>query len=159
MELVAIIFHELAARLYKVAEGGLRKDALPDVYVIDLPTPPPSSPKPWDHYEVPSQDEPDEPPPKQIRSERFKRETELFHPRYSAYDQYPKGVGDVVGYWAELQLFGGVVLFDRGPSGEEVSASYPQPNHRLILYRAKTSSLRRQEPNTSIKCQSHSSTR
>jgi hypothetical protein len=28
----------------------------------------------------------------------------------------------VVGYWAEYHLFGGVVLFDRGESGTDVSS-------------------------------------
>ncbi|OJD20380.1 hypothetical protein ACJ73_08284 [Blastomyces percursus] len=31
---------------------------------------------------------------------------------YSAYIQYPCGRADVVGYWAETQIFGGVVLFE-----------------------------------------------
>lgn len=28
---------------------------------------------------------------------------------------YPGGFADTVGYWAEQQIFGGVVVFDRGP--------------------------------------------
>jgi hypothetical protein len=36
------------------------------------------------------------------------------------YDQYPDGLADVAGYWAEDRIFGGVVLFDRGDSGYEV---------------------------------------
>lgn len=46
--------------------------------------------------------------------------------RYS--EQYPRGVFDVVGYWAEKYIFGGVVVFDRGPNegAREVSSSdYP----------------------------------
>ncbi|KAK2811323.1 hypothetical protein FQN50_002199 [Emmonsiellopsis sp. PD_5] len=31
---------------------------------------------------------------------------------YSVYIQYPYGRADVVGYWAETQIFGGVVLFE-----------------------------------------------
>lgn len=34
--------------------------------------------------------------------------------------QYPDGNADVAGYWAEDQIFGGIVLFDRGESGTEV---------------------------------------
>lgn len=41
---------------------------------------------------------------------------------YQFYEQYPNGIADVVGYWAESKIFGGVVVFDRGPSGTEVSS-------------------------------------
>jgi hypothetical protein len=46
--------------------------------------------------------------------------TAFFHGSYVDSDQYPNGVADVVGYWAEAKIFGGVVVFDRGPSGTEV---------------------------------------
>lgn len=40
--------------------------------------------------------------------------TTLFcHPWYRDYDQYPDGVADCVGYWAEARIMGGVVLFDQ----------------------------------------------
>lgn len=48
------------------------------------------------------------------------RPTLFFHVDYMDYDQYPDGLGDVAGYWAEDRIFGGVVLFDRGESGLEV---------------------------------------
>ncbi|KAK1764961.1 hypothetical protein QBC33DRAFT_579903 [Phialemonium atrogriseum] len=35
------------------------------------------------------------------------------HRWYVDDDQYPDGVADVVGYWAEARILGGVVLFDR----------------------------------------------
>lgn len=35
--------------------------------------------------------------------------------------QYPRGIADVAGYWAEDIIFGGVVLFGRGESGTGVS--------------------------------------
>jgi hypothetical protein len=38
------------------------------------------------------------------------------HEWYSDYDKYPDGVADVVGYWAEARIMGGVVLFDRRDS-------------------------------------------
>ncbi|OAA68022.1 hypothetical protein SPI_00217 [Niveomyces insectorum RCEF 264] len=41
--------------------------------------------------------------------------TLFVHPWYKAYDQYPDGLADGVGYWAEDRIFGGVVLFDRRP--------------------------------------------
>ena len=43
-----------------------------------------------------------------------------FHPDYVQYKNYPRGLLDVVGYWAETQLFGGVLLFDRSDSGRQV---------------------------------------
>lgn len=40
---------------------------------------------------------------------------------YAIPDRYPHRVADVVGYWAEDRIFGGVVLFGRGESGTGVS--------------------------------------
>lgn len=37
---------------------------------------------------------------------------------YSMSGRYPHGSLDVVGYWAETYIFGGVVVFDRGQRGE-----------------------------------------
>jgi hypothetical protein len=55
------------------------------------------------------------------------RPTDLMHEDYHYYHQYPKGIADVVGYWAEHHLFGGVVLFDRGESGTDVSTFLIKP--------------------------------
>jgi hypothetical protein len=49
------------------------------------------------------------------------RPTDFMHEDYHDLEQYPKGVADVVGYWTEYHLFGGVVLFDRGETGTDVS--------------------------------------
>lgn len=38
-------------------------------------------------------------------------------------EQFPEGIADVAGYWAEDIIFGGVVLFGRGESGTGVSLS------------------------------------
>jgi hypothetical protein len=46
--------------------------------------------------------------------------TRLLHSYYSDYSDYQLGVADVVGYWSEAQVFGGVVLFNRGENGTEV---------------------------------------
>lgn len=35
------------------------------------------------------------------------------HPGFTAVEQYPNGKADLVGYWAEDRVLGGVVLFDR----------------------------------------------
>ena len=39
--------------------------------------------------------------------------TYFSHKWYQDHDQYPDGVADGVGYWAESRILGGVVLFDR----------------------------------------------
>lgn len=36
-------------------------------------------------------------------------------------NQFPAGIADVAGYWAEDIIFGGIVLFGRGESGTGVS--------------------------------------
>ena len=45
---------------------------------------------------------------------------DFFHVCYALFEKYPFGLLNVVGYWAETQLLGGVLLFDRGDSGLEV---------------------------------------
>ena len=44
--------------------------------------------------------------------------TLFLHPWYNDFDQYPDGVADGVGYWAEGRILGGVVLFDRRSSDD-----------------------------------------
>lgn len=40
---------------------------------------------------------------------------------YMDWPNYPNGLADMAGYWAEMQVFGGVLLFDRGKGEDEVS--------------------------------------
>lgn len=47
--------------------------------------------------------------------------TLFFHAWFQEHKQYPDGIADMVGYWAEARILGGVVLFDRGASGNQVS--------------------------------------
>lgn len=49
-------------------------------------------------------------------------ETLFYHSEYKNKGAYPDGISDVVGYWAENRILGGVVLFGRGQSGFGVSA-------------------------------------
>lgn len=42
---------------------------------------------------------------------------------------YPFGISDMAGYWAESRIFGGVVLFDRGESGTEVRRFFSTDSH------------------------------
>ena len=46
--------------------------------------------------------------------------TLFYHVEYLDHDQYPSGLADIAGYWAEDRILGGVVVFDRGVSGDEV---------------------------------------
>lgn len=43
------------------------------------------------------------------------------HPKYLNYRAYPRGPVDLVGYWAEMRIFGGVVVFEHGNPPGEVS--------------------------------------
>lgn len=57
----------------------------------------------------------------------------FFHRFYHFHKQYPRGVADVVGYWAEGRIFGGVVAFDRGESEQEVSWHPPFSAHPFLF--------------------------
>ena len=46
---------------------------------------------------------------------------DFYHRSFKFYEKYPYGLLNVVGYWTEAQILGGVVLFERGGSGQEVS--------------------------------------
>ena len=43
---------------------------------------------------------------------------------WCGYQRYPYGLLDVVGYWAETQFFGGVLLFERDKLTSEVPLSH-----------------------------------
>ena len=51
---------------------------------------------------------------------KFSRFTIINRDDYTHFKNYPRGLLDVVGYWAESQVFGGVLLFDRSGSGSQV---------------------------------------
>ena len=89
IELVAVIIHQIAVQLFNT-ERSLHKD---DSIASWEP------PKELRHFWLLN---PDGAPP-----------TLFQHRQYRYYDQYPDGIADGVGYWAESRIFGGVVLFDR----------------------------------------------
>lgn len=60
-------------------------------------------------------------PEKSLDRKALPPSTLFWNGRYVDSSRYPNGLADLVGYWAETQIFGGVVLFDRGESEEEVS--------------------------------------
>ncbi|KAB8276399.1 hypothetical protein BDV30DRAFT_224422 [Aspergillus minisclerotigenes] len=76
------------------------------------------------------------PMPGQIRNRvpHPRESTWFYHSDYLDHDQYPLGVPDVVGYWAEKHVFGGVVLFDRGETGNECRDAfiYPDDEYRIF---------------------------
>jgi hypothetical protein len=60
-------------------------------------------------------------PPKTDTLYRMFREhgtlpTMFVHSWYVDHDQYPDGVAEMIGYWAESRILGGVVLLDRRPA-------------------------------------------
>ncbi|KAF5694160.1 hypothetical protein FDENT_1465 [Fusarium denticulatum] len=46
------------------------------------------------------------------------------HRAYRYPEQYPQGMADVAGYWAESKILGGVVVFDRGETEQECNAMW-----------------------------------
>lgn len=80
----------MAAELYKLVDGGFHKNTV------------------WPSDEA-------------YQERRWSRfSTPFCLLRYSKAEQYPEGAADMVGYWAEDRIFGGVVLFGRGKDGTGV---------------------------------------
>ena len=50
----------------------------------------------------------------------------FYHQAYTSDDMYPHAISDIVGYWAEAKIFGGVVLFDRGETDKDVRILFSQ---------------------------------
>ena len=50
---------------------------------------------------------------------------DFYHTYYKRLNDYPFGLLNVVGYWAEAEILGGVVLFERGQFGSEVQLIAP----------------------------------
>ncbi|KAK3897121.1 hypothetical protein C8A05DRAFT_39330 [Staphylotrichum tortipilum] len=97
MELVALAVHQIAVILFELDTSVHKNDPKPLL-------PPKSNQSYWMMY-------PDGPPP-----------TLFYHRWYQDHDQYPRGISDMVGYWAEAQILGGVVLFDRRDPDTEPAA-------------------------------------
>ncbi|RSL58342.1 hypothetical protein CEP53_006170 [Fusarium sp. AF-6] len=57
------------------------------------------------------------------------------HPWYIDYKQYPNGVADMVGYWAESRILGGVILFDRRRLDFDPNAVYFISDRYNVTYR------------------------
>ncbi|KAK4233456.1 hypothetical protein C8A03DRAFT_38834 [Achaetomium macrosporum] len=107
IELVAVAVHKLAVLLFK--QGHRIHDKLPwkKAFTIDRVTS-------WQS--------------KEDRKRGFAPPgpTLFAHFSYNASDQYPDGVADVVGYWAENRILGGVIVFDRHEAWDDERS--PEPN-------------------------------
>lgn len=99
LELVASVCHNIAVHLYEM-DAGVHKHREHEEWLSEKLASLPEK----------SLDRKVLPPP-----------TLFWNGRYIEWSRYPSGLADIVGYWAETQIFGGVVLFDRGESEEEVS--------------------------------------
>ncbi|KAI5916985.1 hypothetical protein F4810DRAFT_698415 [Camillea tinctor] len=115
VELVAVTIHQIAVQLYNLDTSLHKDDGIAS----------------WE----PSKDHPifwfynpDGAPP-----------TLFQHRQYRYYDQYPEGIADGVGYWAESRIFGGVVLFDRRDPDSADDADpegvYLHPERNMMTYR------------------------
>ena len=102
VEMTAVACHSIAVRLFQMDDGVHKRSVHMD----------------WLTSEMQSQ----------VLSQRFYSVplpmTPFHHRAYTAIEQYPDGEADIVGYWAECMIFGGVVVFDRGKSDSECNAVY-----------------------------------
>jgi hypothetical protein len=113
--MVAVAVHQIAAILFELDTSVHKNDGITEW------APPKSDSWFWEWY-------PDGPLP-----------TVFSHRWYVHYDQYPKQVADMVGYWAEARILGGVVLFDRRKPEAEPSADpdaiYFHSDRQDVTYR------------------------
>ncbi|KAH6618319.1 hypothetical protein B0J18DRAFT_276029 [Chaetomium sp. MPI-SDFR-AT-0129] len=115
LEMVAVAVHQIAAILFDLDLSIHKHDGIANWAA------PKSDEMYWRWY-------PDGPLPSLFR-----------HPWYPNYKQYPRGAADMVGYWAESRIFGGVMLFDRrNPDvepGVDPEAVYFHPDRKDQTYR------------------------
>ena len=59
----------------------------------------------------------------------------FYHGEYQHKDAYPDGVDDMLGYWAENRILGGVVLFGRDHPGGRTDLDVSLHSHpgKLVL--------------------------
>ncbi|KAF5537314.1 hypothetical protein FMEXI_10004 [Fusarium mexicanum] len=107
IEIIAIAVHQIVVILFSLEDGLHKNDG-----VIEW-APPKSDKFWWAHC-------PDGPEP-----------TMFFHPWYLSHPRYPNRVANMVGYWAESRILGGVVLFDR--SSVDQDAVYIHPDREDFL--------------------------
>ncbi|KAK4224907.1 hypothetical protein QBC38DRAFT_283397 [Podospora fimiseda] len=102
IELLAVACHQIAVYLWNLYDG-------------------PHKHSDYEKWRDEAQDRPLHDPSNWYRP--YIAPTPFYHRRYIDFDQYPNDIADIVGYWAEARIFGGVVVFNRGESGNENSIS------------------------------------
>lgn len=112
--MVAVAVHGIAVFLFQLDESLHKNDGVTS----------------WMPEEIPAA--PDEPIPSHLQNQK-PPDTLFFHTAYQRKEEYPEGVADMVGYWAENQILGGVVLFSRGESGFGVSMVLPSSSPQLLV--------------------------
>ncbi|POS70092.1 hypothetical protein DHEL01_v211516 [Diaporthe helianthi] len=112
IEFIAVGVHEVAKYLYKLDSKGHQDDGI-ETWV------PPKN-EDWDWW---WRRYPDGPPP-----------TLFYHTYYFDHEQYPDGAADMVGYWAESRILGGVIVFDRKRE-LATNAVFIHPDRDEVTYR------------------------
>ncbi|OAA62762.1 hypothetical protein SPI_04302 [Niveomyces insectorum RCEF 264] len=116
IELLAVACHQMAAALYERNDSLHSRAVLEAAMAGDRAAVPGN--RPWERDSLP-------------------QNTYLFNRYYEWPAQYPRGVADVVGYWAETRIFGGVAVFDRGTSDRGCEGVYfhsDRKNYGNTLY-------------------------
>ncbi|KAK4112795.1 hypothetical protein N656DRAFT_752873 [Canariomyces notabilis] len=113
IELVAVALHQFGALLYQM-DFRLHKGDVDAVVNWVMP-------RPWW-----SREEKWEPVPP--------RPSIFNHHAYVDDDIYPEGKADVVGYWVEDRIFGGVVVFDRRAETDKDGNFLPQDPPNIYLH-------------------------
>jgi hypothetical protein len=94
IEIVAVAIHQLGVSAFKADYTLHQGDDLDSITNHVNPRWPTDPPPRWLYYHPPAA-------------------TLFYHCWYRAGDIYPEGVADVVGYWVESRILGGVFIFDR----------------------------------------------
>ncbi|KAK2606931.1 hypothetical protein N8I77_005650 [Diaporthe amygdali] len=113
-ELIAVAVHKIAKWLYRLDSKGHQDET------IETWVPPKNKDWAWwwDHH------------PRGPYPTLFK------HRYYFDYEKYPDGVADMVGYWAEMRVLGGVILFDRKTKPPS-DAVFIHPDREAVTYRIR----------------------
>jgi hypothetical protein len=102
IELVVVACHQIGASLYELDEGAHKHQLYEDWRLMVLEAKENGVPE---------------------RRRAQVAPTPFGHRSYQYYRQYPRGLADMAGYWAEAKIFGGVFVFDRGESEKEAGLS------------------------------------
>ncbi|KAF2803398.1 uncharacterized protein BDZ99DRAFT_526751 [Mytilinidion resinicola] len=120
LEMIAVACHKIAALLYKEVKG----DAIPTERILYQP-PPITYPPSYDGtLRKPV-----------ARSPYLVLPTDFYHMSYQAMEQYPDGIADVVGYWAELRILGAWWCLIGGRVEKRFCKDaflHPQPHQRMM---------------------------